>query len=148
VARNPFINGLFGGKSRDRRTKARTEGNRGATRRWCISRDIIMQGTSMISGRIGCELAVLALLMCLSLCVLGIFLCPAIQGPYPVVRGPASALLAARAALRLRTSIMLAARKALCKCLVPSLAIFSRESLSSAEFQSVDLPQSAAILRC
>jgi len=41
----------------------------------------------MISGRIGSELAVMAVF-----CVLMIFLFPAMQGPYSVVNGPVTAL--------------------------------------------------------
>ena len=61
-------------------------------------------GTLMISGRIGFELALVAVL-----CVLTIFLFPAMQGPYPVVNGPATALQAARAALRVQIAIVQAA---------------------------------------
>src|SRR4030095_17090798 len=48
--------------------------------------------TSMIPGRIGCELAVVTVL-----CVLMIFFFPLLQGPYSVVNGPATALQAPRA---------------------------------------------------
>jgi hypothetical protein len=41
-----------------------------------------------------------------AVCVLSIFFFPAMQGPYSVVHGPASGLLATRAALRLRISII------------------------------------------
>jgi hypothetical protein len=58
----------------------------------------------MNSGRIGCELAVVAVF-----CVLTVFLFPAIQGPYSAVNGPVTALQSARAALRLRTAIVQAA---------------------------------------
>lgn len=58
----------------------------------------------MISGRTGCNLVVLAVL-----CVLMVFLFPAVQGPYSVVHGPAPALQAARAAVRLRVAIAQAA---------------------------------------
>ena len=54
----------------------------------------IIKGKLINSGRIGCELAVLALL-----CVLTVYFFPAMQGPYSVVHGPATALLAARAAV-------------------------------------------------
>jgi hypothetical protein len=54
----------------------------------------------MISGRVTCELAVVAVL-----CVLMIFLFPSGQGSYSMVHGPVTALLAARAAVRLRIAI-------------------------------------------
>jgi hypothetical protein len=50
----------------------------------------------MISGRTECALAVLA-----AFCVLVVFFFPALQGPYPAVHGPVTALLSLRAALRL-----------------------------------------------
>jgi hypothetical protein len=42
--------------------------------------------------RLGYEIAVLA-----ALCILAIFLFPAVSGPYPIVHGPATALRAMRA---------------------------------------------------
>lgn len=54
----------------------------------------------MSAGRIDGGFALLVVL-----CVLGIFFFPAAQGPYPVVHGPVTALLAARAAAGLRTAI-------------------------------------------
>ena len=51
----------------------------------------------MNSGRTECALAVLAVF-----CVLVVFFFPALQGPYPAVHGPVTALLSLRAAARLR----------------------------------------------
>lgn len=51
-------------------------------------------------SRIVSALAVIA-----AICVLTIFFFPAMQGPYSVVHGPVTALLAARAAAGLRTAI-------------------------------------------
>ena len=94
----------------------------------------------MTSGRIGSELAVMAVL-----CVLMIFLFPAMQGPYSVVNGPVTALLAARAAVRLRIAIVQGALNSVGNYLVSPL---SGMSLSPAEFQSISLPEYNTILRC
>ena len=94
----------------------------------------------MVSGRIGSELAVMAVF-----CVLMIFLFPAMQGPYSVVNGPVTALLAARAAVRLRIAIVQGALNSVGNYLVSPL---SGMSLSPAEFQSISLPEYNTILRC
>lgn len=46
-----------------------------------------------------------ALALIAAICVLTIFFFPAMQGPYPAVHGPVTALLAARAAAGLRMAI-------------------------------------------
>jgi hypothetical protein len=97
----------------------------------------------MISGRIGWELAALAVL-----CVLTIFLFPTAQGPYSVVHGPATATQAARAAARLRTAIVQGALICLGNYLISPLEVLSWISLSNTEFQSVSLPEYNIILRC
>ena len=97
----------------------------------------------MISGRIGSELAVMAVF-----CVLMIFLFPAMQGPYSVVNGPVTALLAARAAVRLRIAIVQGALNSVGNYLVSPLVVLSWISLSPAEFQSISLPEYNTILRC
>ena len=97
----------------------------------------------MISGRIGCELAVLTVL-----CVLMIFFFPLMHGPYSVVHGPATALQAARAAARLRIVIMQGALNPLGNLLISPLVILSWMLLSEAEFRSVSLPGYNTILRC
>ena len=97
----------------------------------------------MISGRIGSELAVMAVL-----CILMIFLFPAMQGPYSVVNGPVTALLAARAAVRLRIAIVQGALNSVGNYLVSPLVVLSWMSLSPAEFQSISLPEYNTILRC
>ena len=99
--------------------------------------------TSMIPGRIGCELAVLTIL-----CVLMIFFFPLMQGPYSVVHGPATALQAARAAARLRIVIVQGALNSLGNFLISPLVILSWMLLSQAEFRSVGLPEYNTILRC
>ena len=99
---------------------------------------------SMISRRIGHELAVLAVLS-----VLTIFLFPGVQGPYSVMHGPATAFQAARAAARVRSAIVQGALSSLGNWLIIiPLVVVSRLSLSDAEFQSVSLPQCNTILRC
>jgi len=97
----------------------------------------------MTSGRIACELAVMAVL-----CVLMIFLFPSVQGSYSMVHGPVTALLAARAAVRLRIAIVQGALNSIGNCLVSSLVVLSWMSLPPAEFQSISLPEYNTILRC
>jgi|SRR5208282_2344041 hypothetical protein len=97
----------------------------------------------MILGRGGCELVALAVLG-----VLTIFLFPAIQGPYSVVHGPATALQASRAAARLQAAIVQGACRSLSKWLISSLVVLSWMSLPEAGFQSVTLPECNTILRC
>ena len=97
----------------------------------------------MISGRIGSELAVVAVF-----CVLMIFLFPSVQGPYSMVHGPVTALLAARAAVRLRIAIVQAALNSVGNYLVSSLVALSWMALPPAEFQSISLPQYNTVLRC
>jgi len=62
--------------------------------------DRIIVDIPMQLGRIEGALALIAVI-----CVLSIFFFPAMQGPYSVVHGPVTALLAARAAAGLRMSI-------------------------------------------
>jgi len=97
----------------------------------------------MIPGRIGCELAVLAVL-----CVLTIFLFPAMQGPYSAVHGPVTALQAVRAVARLRIAIMQGALRSLGYALILPLRVFSWIALSEAAPHSGILPECSRILRC
>ena len=98
----------------------------------------------MISGHIGCELAVLTVL-----CVLMIFFFPVMQGPYSVVHGPVTALQAARAAARLRIIIVQGAQNTLGNFLIsPLVTLSSWILLSQAEFRSVSVPEYNTILRC
>lgn len=62
----------------------------------------------MTLGRIGCALAVIAIL-----CVLTVFFFHSLEGPYSAVHGPATALLSARAAFGLRMAIIHAGVSAL-----------------------------------
>lgn len=96
----------------------------------------------MISGRIGCELVVLA-----AFCVLAIFLFPAVQGPYPAVNGPVTALQAARAAIRLRILIMQGAFRALGNLLIAP-AVFSWIWLPQVKSRSGSSFDCTTILRC
>jgi hypothetical protein len=58
----------------------------------------------MTLNRIGSVLALLAVF-----CVLAVFLCHSMQGPYSVVHGPVTALLSVRASVGLRMAIVHAA---------------------------------------
>jgi len=98
--------------------------------------------TSMISGRVGCELAMVAVF-----CVLTILLFPSVQGPYSVVNGPVTALQASRAAIHLRIAIMQAAFRSLGNFLA-SPALFFWLVAPQAESCPGRLPQISAILRC
>ncbi|MGC2195580.1 MAG: hypothetical protein WA628_12955 [Terriglobales bacterium] len=97
----------------------------------------------MTSDRKGCELTVLAILS-----VLTIFFFPSIQGPYSVMHGPATAFQAARAAARLRSAIVQGALNSLGNLRIQPVIVLYWMSLSSAEFQSVSLPEYNTILRC
>jgi len=57
----------------------------------------------MVARHFGYELAILVIL-----CIVGIFLFPAAGGPYAAVHGPTTALLAARAASRMRWAMAVA----------------------------------------
>ncbi|HTR27322.1 MAG TPA: hypothetical protein VMI10_25355 [Terriglobales bacterium] len=96
----------------------------------------------MPSGRIGAELAVLAML-----CVLTIFLFPLVQGPYSVVNGPVTALQAARAAARIRNAIRSAVRS-LQSSRCRLLAVLARAAEPIIEFESINLAACGSILRC
>jgi hypothetical protein len=95
----------------------------------------------MNSGRIGCELALLAVF-----CVLTIFLFPAMQGPYSAVNGPVTALQAARAAACLRIAIQSAFRS-LSHLLIASLFL-SWMSLRDTKLHPAIAPEFITILRC
>jgi len=97
----------------------------------------------MTSGRVGCELTVLAVLG-----VLTIFLFPGVQGPYSVTHGPATAFQAARAAVRVRTAIVQDALNSLGNCLMSPLVVLSWMSSPNTEFQPVGLLEYNTILRC
>ena len=97
----------------------------------------------MISGRTGRNLAVLA-----TLCVLMVFLFPAVQGPYSVVHGPATALQAARAAVRLRVAIAQAALGSVSNYPMSLLVFMTWMSPSQAELRSVGFSGYDTILRC
>lgn len=97
----------------------------------------------MISGRHGCEIAVLTVI-----CVLMIFFFPVMQGPYSVLHGPVTALRSARAGLHLRLAIVRAALSSLARFLISALVIFTQFSLSRAGLWSVSLPGCNTVFRC
>jgi hypothetical protein len=101
------------------------------------------QVTSMISGRIGCELAVIALF-----CVVTIFFFPAMQGPYSVVHGPATGLLAARYATRLRNAIVQGARRLLAHGIACRLLLLSWQPPSGSVLPPLALHECDLTLRC
>ena len=99
---------------------------------------------SMISGhRIGWEIVLLAVVS-----VLAIFLFPGVQGPYSVVHGPASALQAARAAVRVRIAIIQSALSSISNVVISTLIVLCWMSLSNPKFQSIGLSKYSSILRC
>jgi hypothetical protein len=97
----------------------------------------------MTPGRIGWELAATAIL-----CVLTVFLFPAIEGPYSVVHGPVTALQSARAAARVRMAIVHGALNSLGNWLAPVLEVLSWMSLSEKVFQLVGSSEYNTVLRC
>ena len=97
---------------------------------------------AMNSGRIGCELAMVA--VC---CVLAIFLFPSMQGPYSVVNGPVTASQAARAAAHLQIAIMQAAVRSPGNLLITPIRFFW-PSLAQSELRSGTSPDCVTILRC
>ncbi len=97
----------------------------------------------MISSRGGCELAVLAVLG-----VLTIFLFPAMQGSYSAMHGPATALLAARTAAKLRAAIVRCARTPLSNYLISPIVVLSWMPFPETDPHAVTLPQSNTVLRC
>lgn len=101
----------------------------------------------MTLGRIGCALAVLAVLS-----VLTIFFFPGIEGPYSAVHGPVTALLSIRAAAGLRMAIVRAGLKAVRDRLSRAhiaLLTWSRTVVSSTELWPAGLSaEHSSILRC
>jgi hypothetical protein len=97
----------------------------------------------MILGRAGRNLAVLAVL-----CVLMVFLFPAVQGPYSAVHGPATALQAARAAVRLRVAIAQAALGSVRNYPIAPVVLFSWMFPSKAELWSTRKSGYNTILLC
>src|SRR5579859_4790155 len=107
----------------------------------------IIAANSMTPGRIGCALAVVAVI-----CVLAVFFFPAMEGPYSVVHGPVTALLSARAAAGVRMAIVRAGLNPVrsgrnCAQATPMELFWIQTSL--ADFESVTSPvDSSLILRC
>ncbi len=97
----------------------------------------------MTSGRIGAELAVLAVF-----CILTIFLFPVLQGPYSAVNGPVSALQAARNAARVRLSIIQSALKSLGNISALSLVFLFYMGAALADAQPASFPACDNVLRC
>jgi hypothetical protein len=101
----------------------------------------------MTLGRIACAFAVFSVL-----CVLSIFLFPAMNGPYPAVHGPVTALLSIRAAARLRLAMVLAGLGAICGSLyflTPSSLTFFRAEIAGYQLESGTLALApGCILRC
>lgn len=100
----------------------------------------------MILRRIGCELAVLAVLVVL--CVAVLFFFPAIDGPYSAVNGPVTALQSAQAAARLRIAIFQAAFSLTHNAQVPPLARISFLTILWIEPLAPANIQGTTILRC
>jgi hypothetical protein len=101
----------------------------------------------MISGRTEWALAVLA-----AFCVLVVFFFPALQGPYPAVHGPVTALLSLRAAARLRLGIMTKGMRAICARLARArviMPVLQRADFFGLHFEpESSLAALGSILRC
>jgi hypothetical protein len=100
----------------------------------------------MISTRIGWELAFFVILAVL--CVAVVFFFPTVQGPYSAVNGPVTAFRSARAAARLRVSIILAAFTLIGNFQIPSLAWVSSATIACIEPQAHSCSDWGIILRC
>ncbi len=106
----------------------------------------IINLSPMTPGRIACVLSVMA-----AVCVLSLFFFPGIEGPYPAVHGPVTALLSIRAAARLRVLIRAGVRVArnclACQSLglVPLLRIENQSAESGLNGLSAG---SSSVLRC
>jgi hypothetical protein len=103
-----------------------------------------MVGAAM-TGRIGDRLAILAVLS-----ILAIFLFPAVQGPYSAVHGPATAMLAAQAALRLRIAMVRAAMSLLGggAGLGSPLVVLLWPLFSAGKFERLLPLETSTLLRC
>ena len=99
--------------------------------------------SSMKPRRIDCGLAILVLL-----CVLALFLFPAMQGPYSAVHGPVTALQSARSAARLRVSIVRSALHVLRDSSISLLVVWSWRTLSHSEIRPFASRDSSSVLRC
>jgi hypothetical protein len=98
----------------------------------------------MTPGRIAHALAVIAVV-----CVLAVFFFHPIEGPYPAVHGPVTALLSARAAAGLRLAIMHAGLTTLAALLSSSLILVSWAAAWNEECTEVSLAGACnSILRC
>jgi hypothetical protein len=100
----------------------------------------------MTPGRIACVLAVFAVV-----CVLATFFFPGIEGPYPAVHGPVTALLSIRAAARLRVRIRagLNATRSWLGLDYGELVSLISVASPSVEFPvTIAKPGSVAVLRC
>lgn len=113
------------------------------TKGWPSNPSLRYNRHTMPFGRIGCELAVVAVL-----CVLTIFFFPAMQGPYPVVHGPVTAFQAARSALRVQIAIVHAALNSQGDSRISPLAVLSSTSLPTTESEATGSPEHSTILRC
>jgi hypothetical protein len=97
----------------------------------------------MISSRMAREPALLAVLS-----VLMIFLFPAMQGPYSAVHGPATALQAARAAVRVKVAIVQAAGLNSENGRISAPTILTSMSISNSELLAVIPEHLTAVQRC
>ena len=100
----------------------------------------------MILRRIGCELAVLAVLVLL--CVAFVFFFPAMDGPYSAVNGPVTALQSAQAAARLRVAIVRAAFALVYNVQIPYLTWMNFATSVCIEPLTPACVDDSTILRC
>lgn len=98
----------------------------------------------MTLERIAYAMAVIAVL-----CVLTVFFCHAVQGPYSVVHGPVTALLSMRAASGLRVAVMRAGLNAMGIWLSIVIVLVTSTVVWITEFRTDSLSGSKnEILRC
>ena len=96
----------------------------------------------MFPRHLGYEFAILA-----AVCALGIFLFPATSGPYSAVHGPVTALLSARAKLKLCSGLAIAGLSLRWHLLLDGCAALSglRENVGLPKSVS---PEQISVLRC
>lgn len=97
----------------------------------------------MCFRRIGCELAILAVV-----CVLSIFLFPVMRGPYSATHGPVTALQSVRATTKLRVAMIRPGRHLLRHKLTSSRSVPSWMALPGINFSPLLLAEHSTILRC
>jgi hypothetical protein len=81
------------------------------------------------------------------LCIIALFLFPAVQGPYSAVHGPVTALLSIKAKLFLCLTLLLAAMHLLVRCVAICACAF-RPSVDGSFLRAALDSEHTSVLRC